>query len=85
MVVMCVTSGMENTTRKKMLRWPVLEIKNPFNLLKESQNDFEHLSTSQDKNYKDKAPLMLADDYEDCMCDCIANGGSTRGCHDVCE
>ena len=58
---------------------------NPFNLLKESQNDFEHLSTSQDKNYKDKAPLMLADDYEDCMCDCIANGGSTRGCHDVCE
>ena len=59
---------------------------NPFNLLKEAQNNFEHLSTSQDKNYKDKAhPLMLADDYEDCLCDCIGNGGSTRGCHEVCE
>ena len=57
---------------------------NPFNLLEEDQNNFEHLSTSQDKNYKDKAPLMLADDYEDCMCSCIPYG-STRGCHEVCE
>ena len=31
-----------------------------------------------------KRPLMLVDDYEDCMIDCIANGGSTRGCHEVC-
>ena len=23
--------------------------------------------------------------YEDCMVDCLANGGSTRGCHEVCE
>ncbi len=32
-----------------------------------------------------KNPLLLADDYEDCMEDCICNGGSTRGCHEVCE
>ena len=31
------------------------------------------------------SPIAHADDYEDCMIDCIANGGSTRGCHDVCE
>ena len=29
-------------------------------------------------------PLMLADDEEDCMIDCIANGGSTHGCSCVC-
>ena len=29
-------------------------------------------------------PLMLADDYDDCMIDCIDNGGSERGCHCVC-
>ena len=23
--------------------------------------------------------------YEDCMIDCFANGGSTRGCPDMCE
>lgn len=30
-------------------------------------------------------PVAHADDYEDCMIDCIANGGSTRGCHELCE
>ena len=70
---------------KKGVKVASIGYQNPFNQLKESQNDFEHLPTSQDKNYKDKTPLMLADDYEDCMCDCIGNGGSTRGCHDVCE
>ena len=49
--------------------WPVLD-QNPFKLLEEAQGDFEQFSTSQDKNHKDKVPL---------------NGGSTRGCHDVCE
>ena len=72
------------THTKKDVKVASIGDQNPFNLLKESQNDFEHLSTSQDKNYKDKAPLMLADDYEDCMCSCIPYG-STRGCHEVCE
>ena len=31
------------------------------------------------------SPIAHADDYEDCMIDCIANGGSTRGCHELCE
>ena len=31
-----------------------------------------------------KRPLMLVDDYDECMIDCTANGGSTRGCHCVC-
>ena len=34
---------------------------------------------------KQKRPLMLADDYEDCIIDCIEHGGSTRGCHKVCK
>ena len=29
-------------------------------------------------------PLMLADDYEECMEDCTTNGGSSKGCHCVC-
>ena len=34
---------------------------------------------------KQKKPLMLADDYEDCMTYCMAIGDSSRGCHEVCE
>lgn len=26
-----------------------------------------------------------ADDYEDCMAKCTANGGSSKACHEVCE
>ena len=75
----------KTNTKKEGVKVASIGDQNPFNLLKESQNGFEHLSTSQDKNHKDKAPLMLADDYEDCMCDCIANTQSTRGCQEVCE
>ena len=57
---------------------------NHFNLLEESQNDFEHLSTSQDKNHEDKSPLMLADDYDTCVKGCIGEGGSSSQCHKVC-
>ena len=52
---------------------------NPFKLLEESQGDFEHLST------KDKAPLMLADDYDCCVKRCIDEGGSFSVCHRICE
>ena len=39
----------------------------------------------QEQTPEDKTrPLMLADDYEDCMIDCKANGGSTSTCHHVC-
>ena len=69
---------------KKGVKVASIGDQNPFNLLKESQSNFEQMSTSQDKNHKDKAPLMLADDYDDCMCDCIANGGSPEGCNEVC-
>ena len=31
-----------------------------------------------------KRPLMLVDDYEECMIECKADGGSTKGCHCVC-
>ena len=30
-------------------------------------------------------PIAHADDYEDCMARCTANGGSSQGCHQVCE
>ena len=43
------------------------------------------LKTAHAESLNNKKPLMLADDYEDCMIYCIANGGSTRGCHEVCE
>ena len=57
---------------------------NRFNLLKESQNDFEQLST-KDKNHEDKAPLMLAVDYDCCVKLCIDEGGSSSECHRICE
>ena len=57
---------------------------NPFNLLKESQNNFDQLST-KDKNHEDKSPLMLADDYDCCVRGCIGDGGSSSQCHRVCE
>ena len=57
---------------------------NPFNLLEEAQNNFEHLST-EDNNHTDKAPLMLADDYDCCIKLCIDEGGSSSECHRVCE
>ena len=31
------------------------------------------------------SPNAHADDYDDCMIDCIANGGSVGGCHELCE
>ena len=57
---------------------------NPFNLLKESQNDFEHLST-EDNNHNNKAPIMFAVDYDCCVRGCIGDGGSSSECHRVCE
>ena len=72
------------THTKESIKVASIGDQNPFNLLKESQSNFEQMSTSQDKNHKDKAPLMLADDYDDCMCDCIANGGSPGVCNEVC-
>ena len=56
----------------------------PFNLLKESQNDFEHLST-EDNNHNNKAPIMFAVDYDCCVKGCIGDGGSSSQCHRVCE
>ena len=29
-------------------------------------------------------PLLLVDDYPDCMIDCTENGGSVKGCHCTC-
>ncbi len=29
--------------------------------------------------------IAHADDYEDCMDDCTTNGGSSKGCHQVCR
>ena len=55
-----------------------------FNLLKESQNDFEHLST-EDNNHNNKAPIMFAVDYDCCVRGCIGDGGSSSECHRVCE
>ena len=57
---------------------------NPFNLLEEAQNNFEHLST-EDNNHEDKAPLMLAVDYDCCVKLCIDEGGSSSECHRGCE
>ena len=45
-------------------------------------NPFKLLQAPEPKN---KAPLMLADDYSDCMDDCTCRGGSSEGCDEVCE
>ena len=55
-------------------------LENPFKLLE----DYEFME-KQAVEPENKAPLMLADDYEDCMHRCTCNGGSSKACHEVCE
>ena len=52
----------------------------------EAHNPFEMLNEIQkEASGEGERPLMLADDYEDCMDDCTCNGGSSKGCHQVCK
>ena len=65
---------------------------NPFKLLDEAQNNFEQPQSdffeqlyTEDNNHIDKAPLMLAVDYDCCVKLCIDEDGSFSQCHRVCE
>ena len=62
-------------------------VEDPFKLLEEMPfYDFYGKTGSVDVEPENKAPLMMAGGYEDCMDDCLCNrGSSTHGCHLECE
>ena len=48
-------------------------------------NPSKQVKSIEVASFGDPVPFYLADDYEDCMLACECNGGSTRGCHELCE
>ena len=61
----------QHMTGIESLKIASIKDQNPFHFLKEKSQD--------------KPPLMLVDDYSECMDDCICRGGSPGGCSQVCD
>ena len=80
----CLRRCNRSYSKKEGVKVASIRDQNPFNLLKESQNSFEHLST-EDNNHNNKTPIMLAVDYDCCVKICIDEGGRFSECHRVCE
>ena len=80
----CFRSCYRDYSKKEGVKVTSIGDQNPFDLLKESQDDFTKLQT-EDHNHKDKAPIMLAMDYDCCVKTCIDDGGSGSECHRGCE
>ena len=83
----CLSKCRNRAMSEQNLKVASIEDQNYFDLLKESQSEFEdrqddffdQLST-EDHNH-----IMLAVDYDTCVKGCICEGGSSSACHRVCE
>ena len=83
----CLSKCRNRAMSEQNLKVASIEDQNYFNLLKESQTDFEDRQSDffEQLSTEDHNHIMLAADYDTCVKGCICEGGSSSQCHRVCE